>query len=67
MLVGVKLMMCQLTASHLTDGMDEVSVIKVFKPILIRVMGVGPTMEIGRRRAFNPVLITSILENRQLT
>ena len=65
MLVGIKLVTCQLTMGHTTDGMDKVPTVKIFEPVLVRVMSVGPTMEIGRRRVLNPVLITSILQNNQ--
>ena len=60
-LVGIKLVMSQLAMSHPTDGMDKVPTVEIFETILIRVVGVGPTMEVGSRRVFDPVLITSIL------
>ena len=40
------MMMTQLAMGHPTDGMNKVSMVKVFKPILIRVMGVGMTIEV---------------------
>ena len=49
---------------HPADGMDEVSAIEIFEPVLIRVMGVGPTMEVSGRRVLNPVLIMSVLGNK---
>ena len=65
-LIGIKLVTSQLMTSHLADGMDEIPTIEIFKSILIQVMGIGPTMEVGSGRVFNPILITSILQNSQL-
>ena len=39
--------------------------VKVFKPVLIWVMSVGPLEELMSRRVFHPVLITSILQKGQ--
>ena len=66
-MVRVKLVMSQLVVSHLTDGMDEISTVEIFEPVLIWVVSIGPTMEVGRGRVLNPVLITSILKYSQLT
>ena len=66
-LVGVKVITSQFAARHSANGVDEVPVIKVFKPVLIRVVGVRPTMEVGSRRVFNPVFITSVLRDIQYT
>ena len=66
MLIRVKLVTSQLTMRHLADGMDEISSIEIFEPVLIWVMGVGLTMEVGSRRVLDPVFIMSILE-QQLT
>ena len=62
-LIGVQAVTSQLTTGHPTDGVDEVSSVQVFKPVLIRVMGVGTTIKVMGRRIFDPVLVTSILEN----
>ena len=62
-LIRVKLVTSQLTTSHPTDGMDEVSAIEIFEPVLIQVVGVGPTMEVDGGGVLNPVLIMSILGN----
>ena len=43
---------------HPANRMDEVVVVKVFKPILIRVMGIGTTIEVVCRGVLNTVLIT---------
>ena len=45
-LIGIKVMTSQLTTSYLTDGVDEISAIEIFKPILVRVMSVGAMVEI---------------------
>ena len=47
--------------SHTTDGMNEISVIEIFKPVLIQVVSVGPTMELMSRGVFNLILVMSIL------
>ena len=60
-LVGIKLVTSQLMMSHPTDGMNEISTIEILEPALVRVMGVGPMVEVSRGRVFNPVLVTSIL------
>ena len=63
-LVGVKLVTRQLATSYPTDGVNEVSTIEIFEPVLIWVVSVGPTMEVGSGRVLDPVLITSVLEQR---
>ena len=60
-LIGIKLMTSQFAPSHMTDGMDEVVTVKIFKTILIRIVGVGPTIEVQSGRVFHSILITSIL------
>ena len=62
-LIRIEVVPSQLMTHHPTDGMDEISTIEIFEPVLIRVVGVGSTVEIGHRRVFYPVLITSILQN----
>ena len=42
--------------------MDEITTVKVIEAVLIRIVGVGPMIEIVSRRVFYPILITSILE-----
>ena len=63
-LIGIEMMAGKLVAGHLTDGMDEIAAVKVFKPILIRVVGVRAIEEVHRGRIF-PTLITSVLRNIQ--
>ena len=63
-LIRIKLMMRQLMPHHMAQSMDEVSMVQVVEPILIRVMGVGLTVEVMGRRVLNPILVMSILRNR---
>ena len=43
-LIGVQMMTSQFAVHHLTDRMDEVSLIEIFEPVLIWVMGIGTTV-----------------------
>ena len=52
---------------HLTDHINEVPIIQVFKPILVRIMSVGMAVEIMSGGVLRPVLITSILGRCQDT
>ena len=60
-LIRVQTMTCRLAACHLTNGVDEVAVVQIFKPILIQVMGVGAMVEFMSQGIFNSILIMSIL------
>ena len=60
-LIWIELVTSQLTMSHTTDSVNEISTIEIFEPVLIRVMGVGPTVGLVSGRVLNPVLVTSIL------
>ena len=60
-LIGIQMMTGKFMTSHPTNGVDEIVTVKVFKPVLIWIMGVGPTIEVQSRRVFDPILITSIL------
>ena len=60
-LIRVQSMMSQFAVHHLTNGVNKVTTVQIFKPVLIWVMGVGPMIEIMSRRIFNSVLIMSIL------
>ena len=55
-------MACQLATRHPTNGMDEILMLKVLKPILIGIVCVGMAVELMSRGIFHPILITSILE-----
>ena len=62
-LIRIKSMMCQLAASHPTDSMDEVPMVQIFKSVLVRVVGVGTTVELMSGGVFNTILVMSILED----
>ena len=53
----------EFVTSHTTNGVDEVAAVEVLEPVLIRVMGVGTTIEVVRRRIFMAFLITCILKD----
>ena len=61
MLVGIEVVTAKFATSHATDGMDEVRTIQVLKPVLIRVVGVGPTIKVISRRILPTLLVTCIL------
>ena len=61
MLIGIQTMTGKFMTSHTTNGVDEIVMVKVFKPVLIWIMGVGLTIEVQSRRVFDPILIMSIL------
>ena len=63
-LVGIEMVVGQLMTSHLADDMDEISAVEIFEPVLIWLMSVRSTVEIGRRRVFNSVLVTSVLRDK---
>ena len=60
-LVRVEVITSKLTTSYPTNGVDEVAVVEVLEPILIRVMRVGTAVEIVGWRIFPAFLITSVL------
>ena len=60
-LVRVEVVAREFTMSHVTDGMDEVVTEQIFESVLVRVVGVGTTIEVVRRRIFTTLLITCIL------
>ena len=60
-------MTCQLAACHLTDGMDEISTVEIFEPILIWVMSVGATVEIMGQGVLDTIFVASILKPYQYT
>ena len=64
-LIRIKSVMGQLTTGHPTDCVDEVSMVEIFKPVLIWVVGVQTMIEIMSRGILNSVLITGILWNGQ--
>ena len=60
-LVGIKTMTCQLAAHYPADGVDEIPTVEVFEPVFIRIMGVGPMVELMSGGVLYPVFIMSIL------
>ena len=62
MLVGVKVMTSQFATSHPADSVNEISPKEIFKPVLVWIVGVGPTMEVGCGRVLHPILIMGILK-----
>ena len=46
---------------HVTNGMNEVMTVEIFKPVLIWVMRVGATVEVHRRRIFLTLLVAGVL------
>ena len=66
-LVRVEMVTSELTAGHATDGMNKVTTKQIFEPVLIRVVGVGTTIEVIRRRVFTTLLVTCILQSSQHT
>ena len=65
MLIRVQVMTRQLATHHPTDGVDKITMIEVLKPILVRIMGIGTTIEVVSRRVFDSVLVASILQKCQ--
>ena len=66
-LIWVQTMTRQFAMRHPTDGVDKVTTVEIFEPVLIWVMSIGATVELMSRRVFNTVLIMSILRQGQNT
>ena len=60
-LVGIEMVAAEFMTSHTTDRVDKVGPVQVFEPVLIRVVGVGTTIKVIRRRIFTTLLVTCIL------
>ena len=60
-LIRIQMMTHQLATCHPTNGMDKITTVQVFEPVLIGIMGVGLTVEFVGRGVFNPILVTSVL------
>ena len=60
-LIGIKSMMSQLAARHLTDRVDEIPTVEILEPILIRIVGVQVAIKLVGRRILNSIFIMSIL------
>ena len=57
----------EFSTRHPTDGVDEVAAIEIFKSVLVRIVGVGVTIEIVGRRILPTLFVTCILEPDQNT
>ena len=64
-LVRIKVVLTEFATSHTTNRVDEVGAVEILKPILIRVVSVGPTVEVIGRRIFTTLLVTCILGSSQ--
>ena len=64
-MVWIEMVATKLATCDPTDRMNEVGAVKIFKPVLIRVVGVGSTVEIVSRRIFPTFLVTSVLGSIQ--
>ena len=60
-------MMRQLAVHHLTDCVDEISLVEILESIFIRIVGIGPTIKLMSGGVFDPILITSILGRMSTT
>ena len=61
MLVWVKVVTTEFMTSDPADRVDKVGPVKVLKPVLVRVMSIGATIEIVGRRVFLTFLVTCVL------
>ena len=61
-LIRVELMMSQLVARHLTQGVDEVPMVQVGEPVLIWVVRVGPQEEVVSGGILHSFLIMGSLK-----
>ena len=66
-LIRVEVMAAKLAAGHTADSMDEVGPVEIFKPVLVRIVSVGLTVKVVRRRILAALLITCILRPNQYT
>ena len=66
-LIWVEVVTREFTASHTTDGMDEVTAVEILKPVLVRIVGVGAMVKVHCRRVLPSLLVTSVLWNIQYT
>ena len=60
-LVGIEVMTAEFAMSDPANRMNKVGPVKILKPVLIRVVGVGTTIEVVRRRVLPTFLVTCIL------
>ena len=60
-LVRIEVMTAKFTTSDSADRMDEIGPVQIFESVLIRVVGVGATIEVIGRRVLPTFLVTCIL------
>ena len=66
-LVWIQVVAAKLAAGHPTDRVDKVPTVQIFEPVLVRVMGVGMTIEVICRRILAALLVMCILKPDQYT
>ena len=49
------------TPSYMAQGMNEIPMVQILKPVLIQVMGIGAPEEVMSGRIFHAFFIMSIL------
>ena len=60
-LIGIEMVTAELATSDPTDRMDKIGPVKIFESVLVRIVSVGPTIEIVSRRVLPTLLVTCIL------
>ena len=65
-LIRIKVVATEFAASDPTDRVDEIGPVEIFEPVLVRIMGVGPTIEIVGRRILPTFLVTCILRSNSV-
>ena len=60
-LVRVKTMTSQFAVHHPADSVNEVLMVEILKPILIRIVGIRAMVELVSQRVFDPIFVTSVL------
>ena len=55
------MMTAELATSDPANRMDEIGPVEILEPVLIRVMSIGTTIEVVRRRILPTLLVTCIL------
>ena len=59
--VRVKTMTSQFAVHHPADSVNEVLMVEILKPILIRIVGIRAMVELVSQRVFDPIFVTSVL------
>ena len=61
-LIRIKVVAAKLATGDTTNGVDEVGPVKILEPVLVRIVGIGTTVEVVSRRVFPTLLVTCILK-----